>query len=142
MGVEPTRNGATIRRVNHFTTATKLFPNLIAWRQIVLYYKSRRSSSIFVNFFIIFFRSQAYLSKRLARRTRKLYCKAVEKVLDTKKTVDGVLEVRLDGFLKYMMPYRQPHLRAITSISTRAPFGSAATCTKERAGGSTLKVFA
>ena len=27
VGVEPTRNGATIRRVNHFTTATILFPS-------------------------------------------------------------------------------------------------------------------
>ena len=55
MGVEPTRNGATIRRVNHFTTATKLFPNLIAWRQIVLYYTNLLSSSIFCELFYIFF---------------------------------------------------------------------------------------
>ena len=27
VGLEPTRNGATIRRVNHFTTATILFPS-------------------------------------------------------------------------------------------------------------------
>lgn len=52
MGVEPTRNGATIRRVNHFTTATKFcFQTSIAWRRIVLYYTGNYSSTLFRNFF-------------------------------------------------------------------------------------------
>lgn len=93
MGVEPTRNGATIRRVNHFTTATKLFPNLIAWRQIVLYYTTLLSSSVFCKLFNIFFCSALITLN-----------KAVDKALDAKKTIEGVLAVRLDGFLKQMVP--------------------------------------
>ena len=60
MGVEPTRNGATIRRVNHFTTATKLFPNSIAWRRMLLYYISEHSSTLFLQKKVINFTELPY----------------------------------------------------------------------------------
>ena len=45
----------------------------------------------------------------LARRGRteqlSILCQMQEKVPETKKFFDGVLEVRLEKFLKYMVPY-------------------------------------
>lgn len=109
MGVEPTRNGATIRRVNHFTTATKLFPNSIAWRRMLLYYIEQHSSTLFYKKSKIFYK---------------------------KTNFAPTLETSRRCFLPVV------YLYAMASISTRAPLGSAATCTKERAGGLLLKYLA